>query len=115
MKRKRIKGKDRGGNRYLYMNAGILNERQLIVSLQVKKTDTLDNQRRFCIPGKIILVLTTLSSNTSESKTIFKWRRHLKKREGFIFLIIRPVGPFYKCSLNDCNYVSICAKDKKVL
>lgn len=41
MKRKRIRGKHRGGNRYLYMNAGILNERQLIVSLQVKKTDTL--------------------------------------------------------------------------
>lgn len=55
MKRKRIRGKHRGSNRYLYMNAGILNERQLIVSLQVKKTDTLDNQRRFCIPRKIIL------------------------------------------------------------
>lgn len=72
MKRKRIRGKHRGSNRYLFMNAGILSEYQLIVSLQVKKTGTLDNQRRFCIPGKIIVVLTTLSSNTSESKTIFK-------------------------------------------
>lgn len=89
MKRKRIKGKDRGGNRYLYMNAGILNERQLIVSLQVKKTDTLDNQRRFCIPGKIILVLTTLSSNTSESKTILKTSL---KETGEFYLFNYPSG-----------------------
>lgn len=65
MKRKRIKGKDRGGNRYLYMNAGILNERQLIVSLQVKKTDTRQSEE----------VLHTRKNYSCPNNSVFKYKR----------------------------------------